>query len=201
MREPTINPYAAPRAEAAPKKAGADLLPMSDGPRLRFGTAVKLAKVCVHCGTRERVKRKAEQFSYVPPVLYLGFPFVAWITAIFVRAATKRATIAIPRCRVCEERVAFKKSLVGPASIAFIVMFFAAATLAGNGLVTAGIVVALVSIAVYLIAYRRWFAQELSVASIVDDVITCAAFIPLPWRHSSPSRRYHDSRARLPHRQ
>jgi hypothetical protein len=173
--EPT-NPYAAPSHEAT-NDVVADLAPSLEGSRLRFGRAVELPRVCVGCGTRTRVKYKTEDFECISPVVWLAFPFIG-VLAAFLRPASRRARVRIPRCRSCEGREARIKVLRGPAGLGLVVVLLIAATLAGNGLPVSGGIVAGLAVPLFVIGFRRWLSGGIRASYIDEGTVTLRGIHP-----------------------
>lgn len=166
----TPNPFATPKAVSAePERAG--LAPIRDGRLLRFGTAVRLPKICVGCGSRKRVSYADQDFVYVLPIVYLVAPFIGVLSYVFGRAIQRKARVAIPRCPRCAKSASRSAALTGPLSVGAIVFLFAAVTFAGNGLPVVGAITAIVGVVVFTLSYRRW-VRLLWAAQIDRDVIT-----------------------------
>lgn len=177
MTSDSTNPYAPP-SHAARNDAATDLEPIVDGPRLRFGMAVELPRVCVGCGTRTRVRYKSEDFEYIPPAVRLAFPFIGVLAAVLLRAASRKARVRIPRCRSCEEREATVKVLRGPAILGLVVVLLIAATMAGNRLPVSGGIVALMALPVFVVSFRRWLGGGIRASYIDEDTVTLHGIHP-----------------------
>lgn len=171
MTSHSTNPYAPPSQDAK-NDAATDLEPIVDGPRLRFDKAVELRRVCVGCGTRTRVKYTLEDFEYIPPVVWLAFPFIGVLAALLLRSASRKARVRIPRCRSCEAREATVKLLRGPATLGVVVVLLIAATMAGNGLPVSGGIVALMALPAFVMSFRRWLGGGLRASYIDEDTVT-----------------------------
>ncbi len=169
--------YAPPLHEAT-NDVAAGLAPTLDGPRLRFGKAVELPRVCVSCGATTRVRYKSEDFEYIPPVVWLAFPFIGVLFALLLRSTSRRARVRIPRCRSCERREASIKVLRGPAILGLVVVLLIAATLAGNGLPVSGGIVAVLAVPVFVLSYRRWLGGDIRASYIDEGTVTLGGIHP-----------------------
>lgn len=153
------------------RDARRNLAPVRAGRDLRMGSAAHLPQVCVGCGTRKGIRYVAQDFRYVPFVFYLVFPFIGVLALFFGALVRRSARIAIPRCPRCTQTAARSQNMVGPLTVGVVVLLFASATLAGNGLPLLGAVVAVVGIALFAIVYLRWI-RIVYAAHIEDGVVT-----------------------------
>jgi hypothetical protein len=173
--EPT-NPYAPPLNDAT--TTASKLAPTLDGSRLRFGKGAELPKVCVGCGTKTRVRYKSQDFEYVPAVVWLTIPFIGVLAAFLLRSTSRRARVRVPRCKSCERREASIAVLRGPAAIGIVVLLLIAATLAGNGLPIAGAIVALLTVLVGIVTFRRWLGGGIRATHIDEHTVTLHGIHP-----------------------
>jgi hypothetical protein len=100
-RDPAVNPYSAPRAQAVPERSAlAHPSAYVDGAALAIASGFAFPPVCLKCGAHQDVGWLDHEFRYMPPW--------AWLASAFLRiTVVRQSRFRLPLCQPCER--AWKK--------------------------------------------------------------------------------------------